>query len=165
MSLELFRSIVPALQAALELYLFGDGEVLLNIPMHLAMISCAHQQDPACELGFSTNGKLLTPAVYELYSTAGIRYIKLSVDAATKELYEQMRLGGSFDELLVNLEGIVGLRRRSNVAQPQLHLATVISRQNYRHLPMLADLQNDMILSTGTSTQNTRTTLVVICYV
>ena len=139
LSLELFRSIVPALQAALELYLFGDGEVLLNIPMHLAMSSCAHQQDPACELGFSTNGKLLTPAVYELYSTAGIRYIQLSVDAATKELYEQMRLGGSFDELLVNLEGIVGLRRRSNVAQPQLHLATVISRRTYWHLPMLAE--------------------------
>ncbi len=139
LSLELFRSVVPALQAALELYLFGDGEVLLDIPMHLAMIACAYQQDPACALGFSTNGKLLTPEVFELYSTAGIQYIQLSIDAATKELYEQMRRGGSYDALLVNLEGIAALRRRSNATQPQLHLATVISRQNYRQLPMLAE--------------------------
>jgi MoaA/NifB/PqqE/SkfB family radical SAM enzyme len=139
MSLELFQSIVPMLQTAHELYLFGDGEVLLNIPRHLAMISRIYQEDPAAALGFSTNGKLLTPEVYELYATAGIQYIQLSVDAATKELYEAMRRGGSFDELLVNLEGIAALRRRSKARQPELRLATVISRQNYRQLPLLAE--------------------------
>ncbi len=138
LSLELFQEILPALQTAHELYLFGDGEVLLDIPRHLAMIARIYQQDPACALGFSTNGKLLTPEVYELYATAGIQYIQLSVDAATKELYETMRRGGSFDELLVNLEGIVALRKRSSAWQPQLRLATVISKQNYRQLPMLA---------------------------
>jgi len=139
MSLELFQDIIPMLQTAYELYLFGDGEVLLNIPRHLAMISRIYQMDPACELGFSTNGKLLTPEVYELYSTAGVQYIQVSIDAATKELYEAMRKGGSFDELLLNLEGIVALRRRSKARQPQLRLATVISKQNYQQLPILAE--------------------------
>jgi MoaA/NifB/PqqE/SkfB family radical SAM enzyme len=139
MRLELFQAIVPMLQAAHELYLFGDGEVLLNIPRHLAMIARIYQQDPGCKIGFSTNGKLLTPEVYELYSTAGIQYIQLSVDAATKELYETMRRGGSFDELHANLEGIAALRRRSKARQPELHLATVISKQNYRQLPVLAE--------------------------
>jgi MoaA/NifB/PqqE/SkfB family radical SAM enzyme len=140
MSLELFQSIVPMLRTAHELYLFGDGEVLLNIPRHLSMIARIYQEDPACALGFSTNGKLLTPEVYELYSTAGIQYIQLSIDAATKELYEAMRRGGSLDELLVNLEGIAALRRRSKARQPELRLATVISKQNFRQLPLLAEL-------------------------
>ena len=139
LSLELFQDVVPISQTAHELYLFGDGEVLLDIPRHLAMISRIHQLDPACALGFSTNGKLLTPEVYELYAAAGIQYIQLSVDAATKELYEVMRRGGNFDELLCNLEGILALRRRSRARQPQLRLATVISKQNYRQLPMLAE--------------------------
>jgi MoaA/NifB/PqqE/SkfB family radical SAM enzyme len=139
LSLELFQEVVPLLQRTHEVYLFGDGEVLLDVPRHLAMIAGIYQQDPACALGFSTNGKLLTPEVYELYSTAGIRYIQLSIDAATKELYEAMRRGGSFDGLLANLEGIAALRRRSKARHPELHLATVISKQNYRQLPMLAE--------------------------
>lgn len=138
-SFELFQNIVPVLRTAYELYLFGDGEVLLDIPRHLAMIARVYQQDPACALGFSTNGKLLTPEVFELYATAGIQYIQVSVDAAAKDLYEEMRRGGSFDELLANLEGIAALRERSKVRQPQLRLATVISKQNYRQLPLLAE--------------------------
>jgi len=140
MRLDLFQEIVPLLRTAHELYLFGDGEVLLDIPRHLAMIARMYQEDPTCALGFSTNGKLLTPDVYELYATAGIRYIQLSIDAATKELYETMRRGGRFDQLLANLEGIAALRRRATGRQPELRLATVISKQNYRQLPILAEL-------------------------
>jgi MoaA/NifB/PqqE/SkfB family radical SAM enzyme len=139
MSLELFQDIVPLLKTAHELYLFGDGEVLLDIPRHLAMIARTYQEDPTCALGFSTNGKLLTPEVFELYATAGVQYIQISVDAAIKSLYEEMRRGGSFDQLLANLEGIAILRQRSQVRQPQLRLATVISKQNFRQLPILAE--------------------------
>ncbi len=103
------------------------------------MVARVYQQDPTCVLGFSTNGKLLTPEVYELYAAAGIQYIQLSVDAGTKQLYETMRRGGSFDGLLSNLEGIAALRRRAKARQPQLHLATVISKQNYHELPILAE--------------------------
>lgn len=140
MSMELFNSIIPMSKTAHEFYLFGDGEVLLDIPRHLAMISHIYQEDPASALGFSTNGKLLTPEVYELYSLAGIEYIQISIDAATKELYNVMRKGGDFDELLVNLEGIAALRRGSKATRPHLFLATVISKQNYRQLPMIAEL-------------------------
>ena len=103
------------------------------------MISRIHQEDPACDMGFSTNGRLLTPDVYELYSTAGVRYIQLSVDAATRELYNAMRVGGDFDELVRNLERIKDLRSRTKWRQPELRLATVISRQNYQQLPLLAE--------------------------
>ena len=138
MSWELFERVVGASRTAYELYLFGDGEVLLDVPRHLAMISRIRQQDPKCRLGFSTNGKLLTPEVYELYCMTGIEYIQISVDAATKGLYETMRRGGNFDELLLNLEGIAAFRRRSGMRCPRLYLATVISKQNYRELPLLA---------------------------
>ena len=138
MSLDLFDRVVGAARTAHELYLFGDGEVLLNVPRHLHMIARIHEQDPNCRLGFSTNGKLLTPEVYEQYSAAGIEYIQLSIDAATKGLYETMRRGGDFAQLLRNLEGIAALRRRSKICYPRLQLATVISRQNYRQLPLLA---------------------------
>jgi MoaA/NifB/PqqE/SkfB family radical SAM enzyme len=139
LSLELFQQVVPKARTAHELYLFGDGEVLLNAPRHLAMIAGIHQQGVACELGFSTNGKLLTPKIYELYCTAGIEYIQISVDAGSKGLYELMRRGGSLDELRRNLDGIVAIRRRSRARQPQLRMATVVSRQNYHELLLLAE--------------------------
>jgi MoaA/NifB/PqqE/SkfB family radical SAM enzyme len=127
------------MKTALEVYLFGDGEVLLDVPRHLSMLESIYRENPACGVGFSTNGKLLTPEVYRLYSAAGIGYIQLSIDAATKDLYETMRRGGNFDELVANLEGIAALRRRAKAKQPRLHLATVISKQNYHQLPALAE--------------------------
>ena len=139
MSVELFRKTGPAWKTALEVYLFGDGEVLLDIPRHLEMVSQVREANPACSLGFSTNGKLLTPEVYGRYAATGVQYIQVSIDAATRELYDEMRRGGSFDDLIANLEGIAALRRRSTGPQPRLHLATVISRQNYRQLPLLAE--------------------------
>jgi len=137
--LDLFQRVVPFVRSAFEFYLFGDGEVLLDIPRHLAMIARIHKEDPGCELGFSTNGKLLTPEVYELYAAAGIQYIQVSVDAATPELYESMRRGGRFRELQSNLAGILDRRRRARSRQPQLRLASVISKQNFRELPLLAE--------------------------
>ena len=138
LDLGLFRRMIPLSKTAYELYLFGDGEVLLDVPRHLAMIAGIHNHDPARKLGFSTNGKLLTPQVYELYATAGVHYIQISVDAASRELYEAMRRGGSFAQLIANLEGIATVRRRLPYA-PRLHLATVVSRQNYHELPELAE--------------------------
>ena len=139
LSLELFQRVVPLVRTAHEVYLFGDGEVLLNTPRHLAMIAGIHEQDSACELGFSTNGKLLTPEIYELYCAAGVQYIQISVDAASKELYELMRRGGRLEELRHNLDGIVALRKRWRGTQPRLRMATVISKQNYNELPLLAE--------------------------
>lgn len=137
--MELFQAVAPFVRTAFELYLFGDGEVLLDMPRHLAMIARIHKEDPACALGFSTNGKLLTPQVYEMYAAAGIQYIQVSVDAATPDLYKSIRRGGTFEQLQSNLEGIVALRRRTRFTQPQLRLATVISKQNFRELPLLAE--------------------------
>jgi len=138
-SLELFESVVPSVRKALEVYLFGDGEVLLDIPHHLAMIARIYKEDPNSALGFSTNGKLLTPEIYEMYATAGIEYIQVSVDAATPTLYEAMRRGGNFQQLQSNLDGILDRRRRARSRHPRLRLATVVSKQNFRELPLLAD--------------------------
>jgi len=140
MSMDLFESVVPAMKSALEVYLFGDGEALLDVPRHLAMVSRVRAASPGCSAGFSTNGKLLTPEVYRLYAAAGIDYIQFSIDAAAKGLYEAMRRGGDFDELIANLDGISAFRRAAKSQQPRLHLATVISRQNYRELPALAEM-------------------------
>jgi MoaA/NifB/PqqE/SkfB family radical SAM enzyme len=140
MAHEVFQSLIPAMKGAHDVYLFGDGEALLDVPRHLAMAARVHSENPTCWMGFSTNGKLLTPEVYQLYAAAGIGFIQVSVDAATRESYETLRRGGSFAELLANLEGIADLRRRAAAPQPQLRLATVISRENYRELPGLAAL-------------------------
>jgi len=138
-SLSLFQKVLPFVRKAFEFYLFGDGEVLLDIPRHLGMVQRIHKEDPTCGLGFSTNGKLLTPEVYERYAAERIQYIQVSVDAATPQLYDVMRRGGNFRELESNLEGILERRGRARSPQPQLRLATVISKQNFRELPLLAE--------------------------
>ncbi|MBS1872432.1 MAG: radical SAM protein [Acidobacteria bacterium] len=139
LDLDLFETLLAPMRTAIELYLFGDGEVLLDTPRHLAMIARVHKENPECELGFSTNGSLLTPEVYRLYAAAGVAYIQVSVDAATPELYGIMRRGGDFESLTRNLEAIAAIRRGARSRQPRLYLATVISRQNAHELPLLAE--------------------------
>jgi radical SAM protein with 4Fe4S-binding SPASM domain len=50
-----------------------------------------------------------------------------------------MRCGGKFQQLQSNLDGILDRRRGARSRQPELRLATVISKQNFRELPLLAE--------------------------
>ena len=56
-----------------------------------------------------------------------------SVDAASKETYEQIRINGNFDKLKENMEFAGQLRRKGELAYFRMNF--VVQKRNYKEIP------------------------------
>ncbi len=85
----------------------GGGEPLLQ-PELVNWVKEAHAA--GCETGILTNGLLLNKNKTEQIISAGLNWICVSMDGATKEVYEQIRIGSNFERVCENLGNITRLR-------------------------------------------------------
>jgi wyosine [tRNA(Phe)-imidazoG37] synthetase (radical SAM superfamily) len=78
-----------------------------------------------------TNGKMLDKSLWDkLKAGPYIKQIEISIDAGTKETYENVtRLGGKWDKLLQNLEFISTIPTLSEVI-----ISMVVSEKNYKEM-------------------------------
>jgi radical SAM protein with 4Fe4S-binding SPASM domain len=146
LSLERFLELVDALPGLRKLTLQGLGEPLLS-PHLLEMVEYAAQR--GIEVGFNTNGTLLTGAVAERLVEAGCGWVHVSLDGACAATYEEVRHGtdlqprkGQFDRVLSNLRALVEIR--GDARQPRIQLVFVAMRRNLAELPDLVSLAADI---------------------
>ncbi|HOC92656.1 MAG TPA: radical SAM protein [bacterium] len=85
------------------------GEVLLH-PEAVEMMEYLLDKKKDKNVALTTNGSLLTPGVSLRLLKSGIRSIEISVDAATPEIYEKIRVGLDFDVMLENVKALVRQR-------------------------------------------------------
>ncbi|MCC7492891.1 MAG: radical SAM protein [Fimbriimonadaceae bacterium] len=67
-------------------------------------------------VAFSTNGTLLTPQRAESVLQAGCDEVSFSIDAATAETYEPIRVGLSFEQAVARITGFIETRNRLGAA-------------------------------------------------
>ncbi len=51
--------------------------------------------------------------------------ILISIDGATKEEYESVRLGANFETLVQNVETLIRVRKKCQVTHPKIRIQTV----------------------------------------
>ncbi len=87
---------------------------------------------PLLKFFIMTNGLLLTPEVWEKMSKihSNIENIFISIDAATPETYEKIRVNGKYERILKNLE-FLGRKRKENKLN-YLMLAFIVQKNNYK---------------------------------
>ncbi len=107
MSPEIWDAIRPYLSEVKSIDFTGGGEPLLQ-PKLVDWIREAHEA--GCETGILTNGFLLNEKKAEQIISAGINWICISMDGATKDLYEQIRIGSNFARVCENVSNIARLR-------------------------------------------------------
>ncbi|UCH20166.1 MAG: radical SAM protein [Deltaproteobacteria bacterium] len=107
MSQEIWDAIRPHLPEVNSVDFTGGGEPLLQ-PKLAEWIKGAHAA--GCETGILTNGLLLNKKKAKQIIEAGVNWICISMDGATKELYEQIRVGSNFDRVCDNVDNINRLR-------------------------------------------------------
>ena len=93
MDLDLYKSLSRDFSSVEEIDLTGSGEPLMNKNLD-QMVRIA--KDSGCRVGFSTNGVLLTPDRFDGLLDAGLDWVAFSIDAATSETYQKIRIGASF---------------------------------------------------------------------
>ncbi|MBT3661405.1 MAG: radical SAM protein, partial [Rhodospirillaceae bacterium] len=103
MALELFKSIVDQIKDTVELiYLSGGlGEPLVH-PDLTEMIDYCRLQN--VRVGVSTNATLLKREIAGRILDAGPDILLLSLDGATKETHESIRVGSVFERTMGNVE-------------------------------------------------------------
>ena len=62
----------------------------------------------------NTNGTLLPEERSRKFLKSGITRLRFSLDAATKETYEKVRLGGKYDVTMRNIENFLRIKKEEN---------------------------------------------------
>lgn len=70
------------------------------------------------DIMMNTNGTLLSEDRSQKLLDSGLTRIRFSLDAATKETYEKVRVGGKYDQVMQNIERFIEMRNRSGKKLP-----------------------------------------------
>lgn len=129
--------------------LLADGyEVFLNVtgsgdpfasPLYYKMLRelPAH---PKLLIELQTNGILMEEKRFTENLYANTKFLAVSVDAASKEVYERVRLGGNFDRLKANLDWVDSAIRAGRF--PKLNhfkINFIVQKENYREIRTFAE--------------------------
>jgi pyruvate-formate lyase-activating enzyme len=95
---------------------------------------------PAMQVNLQTNGTMFTRKAWERLRKVHDRIgaVMVSFDAATEATYRITRRGGSWRQLLENMEFISGLRRDGWIKH--LRADFVVQHANYREMPAFVEL-------------------------
>jgi radical SAM protein with 4Fe4S-binding SPASM domain len=100
MTFDEFKKIVDAQYGLIEIKIQGVGEPFLNKDF-ISMIKYARRK--MLWVRTTTNGSLLhLNDNYRHLVDSGVHDINISIDGATKPIYEAIRVGGSFEQLCAN---------------------------------------------------------------
>jgi radical SAM protein with 4Fe4S-binding SPASM domain len=135
-----FRSLVDALPRLDRLTLQGLGEPLLA-PDIFRMVEYACTR--GTRVGFNTNGTLLTAAASDRLVRAGLDWLHVSLDGATRETYESIRHGSDFARVTANIRELVRVRGRHRSTRPTVQIVFVAMRRNLAELPALVRLASE----------------------
>lgn len=113
------------------LILAGDGEVFASKAYR--EIYEAKECNPEY-IRLLSNGTLFTPKNWENFikNKTGKIMLTVSIDAATKETYENIRGNGNFEQLRKNMEFASSLRKEGKLDYFRLNF--VVQRKNYREM-------------------------------
>lgn len=127
MPLELFKKIIDqARHFALDVNLHHRGEPLMN-PALFDMIRYANAAK--LKVRFHTNGALLDEVKARRLLEAGPNLVSFSFDGFTKETYERVRVGATFEKTRDNILRFVALRRELGLQKPYV----VIEKIRFRN--------------------------------
>lgn len=115
-----------------ELHLQGLGEPMMH-PRFFEMVEYAAAK--GIRVSTNSNLTLLNDRRAERCVTSGLDCLHVSIDGATPETYERIRVRAHFDRVVGNLERLLATRERLGSEHPHVHLVMVIMRQNLHELP------------------------------
>jgi MoaA/NifB/PqqE/SkfB family radical SAM enzyme len=132
---DLFERLEPIFPTLLRAYLFGLGEPLLNGHLldYVRSLSSA-----GVEVWFNTNATLIDDEKADALARAGATSITVSIDGATPETYERIRVGARFSAVVRGIRSLVAAAKIHG--RPDVDLSFVGMASNLHELPRLVEL-------------------------
>lgn len=96
------------------------------------------------DLKFLTNALLVTPRLADAIARCGVNQVHISIDGATKETYESIRVGGKFKVLKRGVQLLAEARARYGKETPHLQFNVTLMRSNLGELESFVDLAEEL---------------------
>src|SRR5207248_10685653 len=141
-----FTRLVDQFEGLEELQLQGLGEPMMH-PRFFDMV--AYASDKGIKVSTNSNLTLLNVRRAEQCVRSGLEWLHISIDGATAETYERIRVRSRLERVVGNLAALLEARRRLGSERPHLRLVMVIMRQNLHELPDLVRLAQDSSMQAG----------------
>jgi MoaA/NifB/PqqE/SkfB family radical SAM enzyme len=141
MSFETLENLKSILPFVARCYMFGNGEPLLH-PNFLDFVRII--SDYGIVIQFNTNGTLLDEKMRVGLVSSGVDTITFSIDGATRETYESVRIGAKFAAVIDNIKALSRLKEEKGQSSPHVGIAMVAMRQNIEELPTMVSLAADL---------------------
>lgn len=139
MHYEVFCRLVDQFPAMEELHLQGLGEPMLH-PRFFDMVRYASAR--GVQVSTNTNLTVCTEARVRDCLESGLRKLYVSLDGATAEIFEQIRLGANFEKMMRNLQRLTTLWRAFPFEGQPMHIGivVVVMRMNLHQLAAIVGL-------------------------
>jgi len=129
------RQFLPSVR---RIKLLGDGEVFVVPEARDFLFQFDSKKYPHVEFLIHTNGLLLNEAMWAKIAHIKIDWLVVSIDAATKETYEKIRIGGDWDALLRNLDFMAQKYSEGHIRN--FHLSMTVMKTNHREMGSFAEM-------------------------
>lgn len=103
---------------------FMFGEPFINRRL-VEMIRYAKQKLPRTPVNVSTNGSLITAAKAQEIIDCGLDKINIDIDGATKETFEQVRVGLDYERVVENARLLMALKRKTGSRTPEITVTII----------------------------------------
>ena len=115
-----------------EVFLFWMGEPFLD-PNFFEKVKYAKQKNSFKVTSYS-NGSLLTSGNCQKLIESGLDSIVFGTDGATKNSYESIRTGLSYDRMVDGIKRLADLKRKLGTKTPHIHVQMVLTPLNYQEV-------------------------------
>lgn len=140
MDFTVFCKLIDQFPDAAELHLQGLGEPLLHLHF-FDMVSYAVRR--GIQVSTNTNLTVLSEARAEECVASGLHTLHVSLDGATAQTYQDIRVRARFERVLRNLRRLTQAKVRLQSSLPHLRLVAVAMRRNLHELPDLVRLAHE----------------------
>lgn len=117
--------------------LIGLGEPLLN-PKIAFMVEYAKRKGLTVET--VSNFTIINPKVLEKLVEVQLDSLAISLDAASPQAFERIRVGAKFGEVINNIKLFLKIRENMNSVKPRVIFRTTITKENVKEIPAITEL-------------------------
>ena len=125
-----------------ELWLSCAGEPLINDNLALVLSNAAKAGIP--KIGLITNAYALDEQRARILITCGLTDICVSIDGATKKVYEEIRHLSNFERVIDNVRRLQQIKKTLGSRTPHLEITAIIMLENLAELASIVDLAADL---------------------
>ncbi len=141
LSFEEFKGIVDQFPGLKWINMVGEGDDFLNKDF-LKMVEYVKRKDVCVYLvdSFDLIDKNIARKLVEL----GVNGIYISFDAASKEVYEKIKVGCSFERVVGNIKNLIEVKRQLRSPIPELCFRYVFTALNVSEMPRFIEFVHSL---------------------